>query len=98
MKDSIYLLFTKHRVTGHRRTNPPTLRPGEFMVKLHVEVPPSFFDKAIPQARLKVTEDSIVQGPIEVETEPVEQPQGGHAVQLLPDGSVQDSWNAAERR
>jgi len=72
MKDVVYLIFTNKRVVGLRRTKAPALRPGEYTAKLTVVVPNKFFDDAIPQAVLTVSENSIWKAPLDVTTIPIE--------------------------
>ena len=73
MKASCWLTFTKKGVVSMNKQRVPSLSPGEFCVKINLEVPDAYFAQAIPQVNLKVSENSLMKAPIEATTEPVDQ-------------------------
>ena len=66
MKDLVYLVFSKSGIVGSRKTM-PRLSSGHFAVKLKLEVADKYFKQAIPEANLKLGDESIIAPEVQVD-------------------------------
>lgn len=74
MQDTVFIVFNRHKVIRMNNTYVPSLKSGEYMIRVRFQVPQSYFDRSIPTAEIMVPESSIVAAPIEVDVQ-------------MPDGS-----------
>jgi hypothetical protein len=68
MKDSVYLTFNRKGIGRLKKgSSAPTLKPGYYAVRIDLEVPEKFFDKFLPIAEIKLSEENILLPEIKTE-------------------------------
>lgn len=70
MKDSIYITISKNGITGYRKTI-PSLRAGEYAVRIDLTVDDKYFKRVIPIAGVEINDKHLIEPKIVVE--PIEQ-------------------------
>lgn len=66
MKDIIYLTFDKLGVKSMRKTL-PSLRAGEYAVRLDIGVSDKYFKRIIPIAKMELDDEYIIEPKVELE-------------------------------
>jgi len=76
LKDYIYLIVSKGGIDGTRKTH-PSLRSGQFAVKVSVSIDDRFFKQIVPEAHIDIGEEFLIEPEVEVAPEADVQVMGG---------------------
>lgn len=65
MQDRGYLAFDRYGIRRFTK-GPPSLKAGEYAVRIHLEVPDAQFERAIPEAHLLIPPTALIAPRVEV--------------------------------